>query len=54
MTKRGKRVVEVHSLKIEADLVVVEEAAANLQGKEVDLIKEEEAGVRDLVDGFLE
>ncbi|KZV53158.1 ent-copalyl diphosphate synthase 2-like [Dorcoceras hygrometricum] len=54
MTKRGKRVVEVHSLKIEANLVVVEEAAANLQGKEVDLIEEEEAGVQDLVDGFLE
>ncbi|KZV23694.1 hypothetical protein F511_31297 [Dorcoceras hygrometricum] len=52
--KMGKRVVEVHGLKTEADLVVVEEAAVNLQEKEVDLIEEEEAGVRDLVDGFLE
>ncbi|KZV32144.1 hypothetical protein F511_10848 [Dorcoceras hygrometricum] len=46
--KRGKTVLEVHSLKIEAVLVVVEEAAANLQGKEVDLI--EEAGVLDVAD----
>ncbi|KZV41503.1 hypothetical protein F511_34853 [Dorcoceras hygrometricum] len=34
-----KMVVEVHSLKIEADLVVVEEAAMNLRGKEEDLIE---------------
>ncbi|KZV45150.1 hypothetical protein F511_22272 [Dorcoceras hygrometricum] len=53
MTKRGKIVVVVHSLKIEEDQEVVE-AAVNHLRKEVDHTKEEGAEVLDLVVGFLE
>ncbi|KZV16026.1 hypothetical protein F511_18535 [Dorcoceras hygrometricum] len=51
----GKRVVEIRSLKIVADLEVEEEEVAmKLRREVVDRIKEEEVEALDLADGFLE
>ncbi|KZV46714.1 hypothetical protein F511_37878 [Dorcoceras hygrometricum] len=55
MTKRGKEVVVVRSLKVKADLdLEVVEVATNLLKEEVDLIEEVEVEVLVLADGFLE
>ncbi|KZV25316.1 protein tipD [Dorcoceras hygrometricum] len=54
MTKMGKIVEVVRSLKIEADLEVVEVAEVNLVRKEEDHTKEDEAKSLVLVIGFLE